>query len=184
MKKIRLRELIETDLPTILTWRNMPAVRANMYTKHEITLAEHTKWFSNLVNDFSKKYFVCEINNHPCGVIGFSEINITPGHACWAFYASPDAPYGAGSLMEYSALLYIFDELNLNKLRCEVLAFNNTVVKLHKRFGFMIEGCIRNAHFDGQNYHDIVHLGIFSQEWTELKNFIKEKLKVDEVTFG
>jgi len=57
-------------------------------------------------------------------------------------------------------MLYIIDEINLNKLRCEMLAFNKALVKLHKKFGFMIEGGIRNAHFDGQNYHDIVHLGI------------------------
>ncbi|MGL5335667.1 MAG: UDP-4-amino-4,6-dideoxy-N-acetyl-beta-L-altrosamine N-acetyltransferase [Enterovibrio sp.] len=184
MKKIRLRQLTKIDLPTVLTWRNMPAVRANMYTKHEITLAEHIKWFENLTGDASKQYFICEVNEKPCGVIGFSEINKTPGQACWAFYSSADAPRGIGALMEYAALLYIFDHLNLHKLRCEVLAFNKSVIKLHQKFGFMIEGRIRKAHFDGQHYHDILHLGIFSQEWAALGNLMKEKLKVDEVIFG
>lgn len=184
MKNIKLRSLSDTDLLTVLAWRNMPEVRANMYTRHEISIEEHIKWFASLENDQSKKYFICEVNDLPCGVIGFSEINKTLGNACWAFYASPDAPRGSGTMMEYAALEYVFNVQKLNKLRCEVISFNKTVVKLHQKFGFMIEGCIRSAIFDGVSYHDIVHLGIFSDEWNKIANVMKEKLKITSVNLS
>jgi hypothetical protein len=35
----------ESDLETLLRWRNHPDVRKCMLSQHEITLAEHRAWF-------------------------------------------------------------------------------------------------------------------------------------------
>lgn len=166
------------DLSMILEWRNAPEVRANMYTSHEITYEEHYAWFEKVKTDKSKAYFIAHINGQPVGVIGFSEINLVPGIATWAFYASPNAPRGCGSLMEYYALEYAFTDLKLHKLRCEVLGFNHVVVKLHKKFGFVEEGRLREAFYDGSEYQDIIHLGILSHEWKDIKSVLKTKLKL------
>ncbi|MDA0406791.1 UDP-4-amino-4,6-dideoxy-N-acetyl-beta-L-altrosamine N-acetyltransferase [Vibrio alginolyticus] len=178
LKKMELTPLSEEHLTMILEWRNAPEVRSKMYTSHEISLLEHKAWFEGLQSDEHKAYFLAKLNDEPVGVIGFSEINVVPRVATWAFYASPTAPRGTGSLMEYYALEYAFSNLNLIKLRCEVLGFNNVVVKLHKKFGFVEEGRLREAFYDGEIYHDIVHLGIFSQEWEDVKNELKTKLKI------
>lgn len=178
IKKIQIIPLSHDDLNMILEWRNAPGVRSNMYTSHEISFEEHCVWFKKLKDDTTKAYFIAQFNGAPVGVIGFSEINVVTGIATWAFYASPTAPRGSGSLMEYSALEYAFNELKLHKLRCEVLGFNQTVVKLHKKFGFVEEGRLRKAFYDGVRYHDVVHLGIFSQEWDDIKSSLKIKLKL------
>ncbi|MGR5354128.1 UDP-4-amino-4,6-dideoxy-N-acetyl-beta-L-altrosamine N-acetyltransferase [Vibrio sp. DNB22_19_2] len=170
--------LSHNDLDMILEWRNAPEVRSKMYTSHEISLEEHRAWFERLKEDPTKTYFLAQLNGEPVGVVGFSEINLVPGIATWAFYASPTAPRGTGSLMEYYALEYAFTNLELHKLRCEVLGFNQIVVKLHKKFGFVEEGRLRDAFYDGSTYHDIVHLGIFAPEWEEIKSLLKAKLKL------
>lgn len=177
MKNVELIPLSEEYLEDVLVWRNAPEVRNNMYTRHEISKEEHLHWFSKLAGDESRCYFVCLINNIPCGIIGFSEIHKVKGIATWAFYTSIDAPIGVGSLMEYAALQYAFNVLNLHKLRCEVLGFNKTVVKLHQKFGFSIEGCIRSSHLDDEgHYHDVIHLGIFDSEWAQQEPLMKKKL--------
>jgi UDP-4-amino-4,6-dideoxy-N-acetyl-beta-L-altrosamine N-acetyltransferase len=177
-KEIQFSPLSHNDLELILEWRNAPEVRSNMYTRHEISLDEHRAWFERVNQDDSKVYFLVKLNDEPVGVVGFSEINLVYRVATWAFYASPFAPRGTGSLMEYHALEYAFEELNLHKLRCEVLGFNQVVVKLHKKFGFVEEGVLRDAFYDGQSYHNIIHLGIFSQEWKDVKGELKTKLKI------
>jgi len=175
---VELIALTEQHLAMVLTWRNTPAVRQNMYTSHEISFTEHQQWFLTLKEDSSKAYFVMMINDIPSGVIGFSEINTVPGIATWAFYSSPSAQRGCGSLMEFYALEYAFDTLGLHKLRCEVLGFNQTVVRLHKKFGFKVEGQHRDAFFDGKQYQDIVHLGMLKSEWTEQRPIMKQKLRL------
>ncbi|CAH6794256.1 MULTISPECIES: UDP-4-amino-4,6-dideoxy-N-acetyl-beta-L-altrosamine N-acetyltransferase [Vibrio] len=177
---IKFRPLEESDLEEILTWRNSPDVRKNMYTSHEISLDEHKSWFSSMSKDRSKEYFLAELNGEPAGVVGFTDINRIPGIASWAFYASPNAVRGTGSLMEYRALEHAFTELDLHKLCCEVLGFNQPVVKLHSKFGFKVEGTHRDAFFNGTEYHDVVHLGIFSHEWKGIRNLMKDKLRVYE----
>ncbi|HCG6982496.1 UDP-4-amino-4,6-dideoxy-N-acetyl-beta-L-altrosamine N-acetyltransferase [Vibrio parahaemolyticus] len=177
-KKLELTPLASEDLEMILEWRNAPEVRSNMYTTHEISLEEHKAWFSRLKEDETKAYFLAILNGEPVGVVGFSEINLVQGISTWAFYASPSAPRGTGSLMEYYALEFAFNYLKLHKLRCEVLGFNTVVVKLHKKFGFVEEGRHRDAFFDGNDYHDIVHLGIFAQEWENVKSNLRTKLKL------
>ena len=36
-----LRGIKEDELELMLSWRNAPKVRENMYTRHEISLSEH-----------------------------------------------------------------------------------------------------------------------------------------------
>ena len=40
-----LRPIKDSELELMLSWRNAPAVRENMYTTHEISLAEHAAWW-------------------------------------------------------------------------------------------------------------------------------------------
>lgn len=170
--------LADEHLETILEWRNDENVRRNMYTTHLITLEEHRAWFGRMQADDSRQYFVFRVDGEPQGVVGFSELNPQSRTAVWAFYANPQAPRGTGSQMEFRALEYFFYELGYYKLRCEVLGFNEPVVKLHKKFGFQQEGCIRHGHFDGEHYQDVVHLGMFEPEWAEQREGLARKLKV------
>ncbi|HHR6142247.1 TPA: UDP-4-amino-4,6-dideoxy-N-acetyl-beta-L-altrosamine N-acetyltransferase [Providencia alcalifaciens] len=179
-KKVELIELEKNDLEMVLHWRNAPEVRMNMYTTHEITLEEHQTWFNRMNQDESKLYFIAYLNKKPIGVVGFYDIDKNSNIATWAFYSSPDAPRGSGAIMEYKALEYAFTNLKLHKLNCEVLAFNNAVIKLHTKFGFRIEGTHRDAFFNNGSYHNIIYLGIFPDEWNELKDNLKKKLKLEQ----
>ncbi|MDB9957978.1 UDP-4-amino-4,6-dideoxy-N-acetyl-beta-L-altrosamine N-acetyltransferase [Oceanospirillaceae bacterium] len=174
--KLEFRVLDESDLPVILKWRNVPEVRKNMYTSHQISMDEHQAWFDRLKSDASQKYFIAQRDGIAVGVVSFSKINHKSKIAAWAFYASPTAPRGTGSLMEYRALEYAFINLGLHKLQCEVLAFNKLVVKLHQKFSFEVEGVHRDAFYDGTSYHDIVHLGMLRHEWDKSHLLMKENL--------
>lgn len=173
---MKLRKLEEADLVMVLEWRNHPNIRKNMYNSTVITIDEHLTWYQQVYKDTSKQYFVFEDGNIPYGVVAFTQVNFLFSNASWAFYASPSAPIGTGSRMEFLALEYAFNDLNLHKLYCEVISFNQTVIKLHQKFGFQIEGIFKEQICVDKEFHDIYRLAIFSNIWNELSDNFKHKL--------
>ena len=171
-----LRSIKDQDIEIMLSWRNAPSVRENMYTRHEISLAEHQSWWQKVKESLHHRYFMYECSGVPLGVIGFTDIDPENNNSSWAFYASPDAPRGTGSRMEALALEYAFSVLKLHKLKCEVLAFNKPVIKLHNKFGFMVEGIFREQHKTDKEYVDIYCLGLLKVEWECKRNDMLVKL--------
>ncbi len=172
-----LRGIQEAELPMMLAWRNAPTVRANMYTRHEIGLEEHLKWWAKCNGRNDQSYHMYEFAGSPQGIVAFSAIDPVNKNASWAFYASPDAPKGTGSRMEFLALEHAFSHLALHKLKCEVLAFNIAVIRLHEKFGFKEEGVFRQEHLVEDTFVDIYRLGILAAEWRERRDVIAEKLR-------
>lgn len=176
---MQLRTLRESDLEMVLRWRNAPRVRQNMYTKHVISSDEHRTWFDGLSADTTRSYFVFEYNGVPRGFVGYTQIDLVNKRSSWAFYSSPEAQRGTGSLMEYCAVEYAFRELGLHRLHCEVLDFNAAVIRLHQTFGFNIEGRLRAHHFDGERYCDVVVLGILDEEWQQQRGLMRQRLRLE-----
>jgi UDP-4-amino-4,6-dideoxy-N-acetyl-beta-L-altrosamine N-acetyltransferase len=171
-----LRAIAPNELELMLTWRNAPSVRANMYTRHEISLEEHLTWWDRIQTRMDQRYFMYEYKGQLLGVVAFNGIDAANKNSAWAFYASPDAPKGTGSRMEFCALEYAFNELRLHKLNCEVLAFNSSVIKLHQKFGFKVEGILREQHCFEEGYVDIYRLGMLAFEWQVNRDVMREKL--------
>ncbi|VEF16276.1 flagellin modification protein FlmH [Stutzerimonas stutzeri] len=78
--------------------------------------------------------------------------------------------------MEYLALEYAFKDMGLHKLFCEVLAFNAPVIKLHQKFGFKIEGVLREQHSVDNSFVDVYRLGILAPEWDSQRESIRQKI--------
>jgi UDP-4-amino-4,6-dideoxy-N-acetyl-beta-L-altrosamine N-acetyltransferase len=137
-----------------------------MYTTHEISVDEHRSWFERIKADPTKRYFLYLEDDEPLGVIAFTDIHACNKTAAWAFYAGEAAPRGTGSRMELAALDHAFDTLGLEKLWCEVLAFNTAVLELHRKFGFQEEGVFRSHHVAGTERVDVHRLAILRSDWT------------------
>ena len=171
-----LRGIADDELELMRTWRNEPAVRANMYTQHEISREEHLNWWKKTRARTDHKYFMYEMAGAPLGIAAFTGIDIQSQNSAWAFYTSASVPKGTGSKMEFLMLEHAFDVLKLQKLYCEVLAFNTPVIKLHQKFGFSIEGVFRQQHKANADFVDIYRLGILAPEWQEHRQAMQEKL--------
>ena len=171
-----LRGIADDELELMRAWRNEPAVRANMYTQHEISREEHLTWWGKMKTRKDQKYFMYEMAGVPMGIAAFAGIDMQSQNSAWAFYASPSASKGTGSKMEFLMLEHAFEDLKLQKLYCEVLAFNTPVIKLHQKFGFNIEGVFRQQHKANNDFIDIYRLGILLPEWQEHRQAMQEKL--------
>ena len=173
----RLRAVENSDLEMMRFWRNAPSIRSKMYSRHEISYEEHQAWWARTRHCEDKEYFLYERNDAALGVVGFTQIDRVNQNCFWAFYANPSASRGTGSRMEFLALEHVFKTLGLHKLSCEVLAFNEPVIKLHKKFGFREEGVFREHHKMNEDYMDIVRLGLLARDWAERRAEFATMLK-------
>ena len=166
----RLRPMCDDDLELVLSWRNAPNVRKNMYSQDEIALSDHLRWWANINESPQDAYFVFEQDVDQLGVVSFTEIDLKNQSALWAFYASPSAPKGTGSRMETLALEYFFSKLGLNKLCCEVLASNTPVLGLHKKFGFVEEGFFVDHRRIGADFVNVHRLAMRAANWAQRRS--------------
>lgn len=153
-----------TDLAMVLAWRNHPEVRRYMYTQHEISLDEHRRWFERASPDPQRHLLIFEDGPNALGFINVHQI-APGGIADWGFYAAPDAPKGTGRALGNAALRYAFADAGLHKLCGQALAFNERSIQFHGMLGFTQEGILRQQHFDGQHYHDVLCFGLLAHEW-------------------
>lgn len=154
----------ERDLAQILSWRNHPNVRRYMYTNHEISFEEHTRWFARASQDVDRHILIFEIDSTPFGFINIHLIG-RGGVADWGFYTAPDAPKGTGRTLGQAVLGYVFEAAGLHKLCAQVLAFNEHSIRFHLNLGFKQEGVLCQQHFDGLQYHDVLCFGLLANEW-------------------
>jgi UDP-4-amino-4,6-dideoxy-N-acetyl-beta-L-altrosamine N-acetyltransferase len=168
-------DLTTTDIGLqfiVREWRNHPEIRKNMYTDEIITEEDHEVWLNNLKSTKKTKVYIAYKDSLPIGIVSISNINSAHLMADWAFYLNPQYlnTKGLGTLMEYHFLNYIFDNLNIIKLNCEVLETNPSVITLHKKFGFTEEGIRRKNIIKNNNRVDVYLLGILKEEWNQMKN--------------
>ena len=175
---IKLTELTDNDIELVREWRNSDEVAKYMYTENKISSEQQKKWFASIQNRADCKYWLIEYDGRKLGVANLIDINHTLQSCYWAFYLGDSSIRGAGigSKVEYNVLSYVFDELKLNKLRCEVFVENDKVIKMHEKFGFRREAYYREHCIKGEIKLDVVGLAILESEWNQLKKHHHERI--------
>lgn len=163
-RKVGVRPMDHADVERVLAWRNHLEVRRYMYTEHEISLDEHRHWFERSRRDPRMHLLIFEADLQPLGFVSFSERR-SGGNADWGFYVAPGAPKGSGRELGFAALSYAFNDIKLHKICGQVLAYNERSIHFHQSFGFQQEGVLRDQHFDGKHYHQVICFGLLSHEW-------------------
>lgn len=171
------RDLTEEEARAALSIRNEPQVRNGMYDPHEISWEEHLAWLAGLKQSERSRIFAIMYEGVLVGSVGLTSISRPDRRADWTFHLSSQTMgKGLGSAVEYRFLNFVFEELGFEKLNCEVLDFNQAVVKLHKKFGFLEEG-LRRSHIERDNRrHDTFLLGITRDEWSEKRPELEARL--------
>lgn len=159
-----LRKMTSVDLELVLAWRNHDDVRRYMYTTHLISSDEHVRWFNRTKGRDGVSLLIYEVNGSPKGFVSFTASRCK-NVADWGFYLAPDVPKGTGNSFGKAALQYAFEELSLHKLCGEALGFNARSIRFHEKLGFFREGVLRDQHFNGDSYVDVLCFGLLFSEW-------------------
>lgn len=153
-----------------------------MYTNDFITSDQQKKWFRQIKDDPTKKYWIIKVDDKYIGVVNLYDIDKRNKRCYWGFYLADSSVRGKGigRLIELNILTYVFESLNLNKLCGEVLSSNDIAVTIHKKYGSKIEGKLRQHIYKDGKFHDIVCIGILKEEWSEIKkNFDFDVIKIE-----
>jgi len=155
----------------MLAWRNQPEVARWMYSDHLITEDEHRRFMDTALSDPARRYWIIEMDGAPVGLANLADISPTHRKASWAYYLADPATrgQGVGAFVEVFVLDYVFRELGLNKLCCEVLVENEAVWKMHEGFGFTREALFRAHVWKGGAPRDVVGLGILAEDWARAR---------------
>lgn len=74
--------------------------------------------------------------------------------------------YGTDSMKVF--LNFIFNEMNLHKVKLTVFSFNTRAIKCYENVGFKVEGILRSELYKDGKYHDLVVMGILKEEYIEI----------------
>ena len=176
---IELIDLTEEHRWQTLDWRNDPDVARYMYQKDPISREVHDDWFTRLLVAHDRRGWAIVMDDKPVGAAFVSRIDNDNRRASWAFYLADPSTRGrgVGSAVEYLVLEQVFTGLKLHKLCCEVLSFNQAVVTMHKKFGFVEEGLLREHWLRDGEWLDVHVLAMFDSTWAERRTGFGEKLR-------
>ncbi len=180
----RLRRIGTRDLEMVRQWRMMPEVTRYMFSDPVITPEEQLAWYERISRSRREVVWIIELTDGelPVGVLSLADIDRIHSRCSWAYYlASPAARgKGLGKLLECNLCDHVFLTMGLHRLWCEVLAFNDRVVKLHERFGSRVEGLLRQHIRKGNEVHDVVRMAILRHEWLEKRDSLNySQIEID-----
>lgn len=169
-----LREIDYQDLELVLSWRNHPKVRLNMFSQSIIDLERHREWF-RCESEKETSMWLLYINDFgkPSGVVGFTNLDSRSSNAFWGFYTEPESEPGTGFKMGMQALSFFFDKLGYHKLNADVLEANKRSHRYHERLGFKKEGFFRDQYLGADGFQGVSRFGLLEADWS-MQNHLEE----------
>ncbi len=177
-KDIILKPLQYEDIELVRNWRNSEEVSQYMYTDSEISEERQKQWFESVKKDFTQKYWLIIHKDKKLGVANLYNIKDNFKTTYWGFYLGDTSVrgQGVGKKVEFNMLKMVFDDMQYNKLLCEVFVSNDAVIKMHEKFGFRREGYFRQHILKNNTYHDVVSMAMLKSEWLKLKPFLLQNI--------
>lgn len=181
-KLILLRNIIscsDIQVEAIRNMRNSEEIKKFMYTNHIISKKEHLNYIENLKEEKNKLVFcVLKENKTPIGVVSINSIDYKKKKSDWAFYLNSSERNGLGGFIEFNIINFIFDRLNLEKLNCEVIETNQSVLKLHGKFFFKQENFKEEQIIKNNKKLGIHFLGLNKDNWLLNRLLVSNKYKI------
>ena len=158
----------EDNIGKLLSIRNENFVRNFMFNNQIIDKNNHFIWVKSNIQNNTRIFYLVFYQNILIGSVILSNISYENKRTDWAFYISEHSIRGIGAVIEFKFINMLFKEYNFEKLNCEVLNFNQTVIKLHQKFGFDIEGLRKNHIYRNNQYLDCTLLALTKNKWKSI----------------
>jgi RimJ/RimL family protein N-acetyltransferase len=173
-KLVRLRAVEEADLPLVHQWANDEVLWADLGGwRFPSSLDSARAWFSGLKSDHLNHRFIIETLRAPAaiGTANLVDLDWKNRHAEHGMLLGDAAVrrkgYGRDTVM--AMMRYAFDELGLERLHSDVIAYNEASLGLYVgACGWTIEGRQRRWHHRRGQFWDRVLIGVTREEYAAL----------------
>ncbi len=173
-KRIRLRAIERTDLPTFVRWLNDPEVIDNLYLYTPMSLGQEENWYTRiLAQPVDEQPLVIEVKEESdytmIGTLAFVEIK-WHDHSAEVGISIGEKSYwnkGYGTEAMKTLIRYGFDKVGLNRIWLRVYESNPRGIQAYKKAGFIHEGTMRQARWKDGKFIDMHVMSVLRSEWKE-----------------
>nr|MBC7245318.1 GNAT family N-acetyltransferase [Chloroflexota bacterium] len=167
-KRLRLRAIERSDIPTFVRWFNDPEVRKYLQIYMPMSYAQEERWFEAHLQDQRNCIFGIEtLDGKLIGNIGLHDIMWKDSRAMLGILIGEkeywDQGYGTEAIT--TLLRFAFTQKNLHRLYLMVYEYNQRAIRCYEKCGFKHEGRMRQAHFYDGKYYDELIMGILRDEF-------------------
>ncbi len=165
-KKVNLRAVEKESIEQFRQWRNRPELRKYFREYRELSSTMQNAWYENRVlSDDKQVNFEIRFKDALVGHCGLYYIDWIHRHAEFGIYIGDDSfrSGGFGSDALRTLVKYGFNDLNLNKIWCEVYT-NNDALDVYRHIGFKDEGVLRQHYYNEGQYWDSTMLSMLKSE--------------------
>ena len=179
-RSVSLRQIEESDFPTLYVWRNSNSYRKYCSTRRD--KISYDEYREEMRRDLAKDRHLQCVILHGSKVIGtiFSYgMNRTDGYTFITTYiedAYDKKGYGAEAFALFS--LHLFRSSDLYKIYTEAYSYNAHSIKCIQRAGLREEGrFVGHRTYDGRRY-DLIRFALFIDQLPSLEKFVGRLTRV------
>lgn len=170
-EKIRLREYKKEDIKLAQEYVNDSEIKKllNPGIPFLYTYEDEEKWYENLSASKDTYNFAIETleDKKYIGGCGINEVDWKNSYVVIGIFIGDKDYLGKGYGTDAMKVLmhFIFEQMNIHKIKLNVFSFNKRAIKSYEKCGFKVEGILRDELFVDGKYHDEVSMGILREEY-------------------
>lgn len=174
-KSVRLRAIEKEDIPKLVSLRNEEETLINLFSRlpHPIsTRAEELEceegWKKKHKEDAG--FLIEKLDGTIIGMCGTKKTRWKDSETTVHIFVGGNENRGQGLGTEAMQLLvrFVFEQMNLRRIKLQVFSFNERAIKSYEKAGFKVEGILRQELFRNGKYHDVIQMSILRHEYEAL----------------
>jgi RimJ/RimL family protein N-acetyltransferase len=172
-EKVKLRAYKREDVPLACDYMNDSELKAHLGTDvpYPMTFDQELKWYESLANAKDNYSFAIEDleTGKYIGGCGINDVNWLSRVATIGIFIGDKSYWskGYGTDAMQVLLKFVFEQMNMNKIKLFVFQFNKRAQKCYEKCGFKVEGVLRQELFRDGKYYDEIAMGILREEWND-----------------
>jgi len=170
-EKIRLREYRKSDIIDAQRYLNDSEIKKYIMSgiPYLYTLTDEEKWFENVSATKDTYNFAIETIEEKLYIGGCGIDNVDWKNSIVVvgiFIGNKEyLNKGYGTDAMNVLISFIFNQMNINKIKLNVYSFNERAIKSYKKSGFIIEGVLRDEIYRDGQYYDKITMGLLKKDF-------------------
>lgn len=170
-EKVRFREYRKEDVKQAQEYINDPEVKRLLHPGIPFlyTYEDEQKWFENMSATKDEYSFAIETleDSKYIGGCGINKVDWKNSTAVVGIFIGDKAYWSKGYGTDAMKVLikFIFEQMNINKIKLNVNSFNERAIRSYEKCGFIKEGVLRQELFRDGKYHDVINMGILKEDY-------------------
>ncbi len=170
---IAFTPLTEDALAQVLAWRTDPAVSRYLLTDISADRDRHREWFRRVSADPSCVHWLIRRDERNIGLAYLTDIDPARRECSCGFYIGEEGDRPTGGVVFPGIVNHVFGAMDFRKLRGEVLAGNDNVLRMHALLGYRQVEVLPDHVLKRGVSHDLHLFELTRERWQQMADFYR-----------